>query len=565
MAPIKARSSAVGFRRPAILLISLGAWQCISKISTGTQSFVELFARPRGSATSLHALGQVSTEITIQELLKLKEKLYKMPSKATISALEQLGNTDDVLHTEQLEGKWRLLSPKENGAVGWVNGDLPRILLDLYIGNIGRMLSMNLAEPPQLSIARNGQTETKTQLRWGSQQDEILMQVRLEVRGPNVIRETPLAIKSAALKLTLPAVQGPRDLRVTYFDGDLLIVRDSRGIVDALWREQATSKSRPAGKSNSFDAASRGLPKVQSGVKLEGKVSAESSPTAQMGNLLSSVEVLRESLEAQQKRIQEEHEARLQLTAEAARLEKQFEAAKLNARADSVKLSAIARIQGKASDDTELQSQKAAQRVHDRDALEAEVQGLRIRATEFQTDISRYQLQESSLRAQILMLEKELITGARDAWPAYRTAVAKARDELQEVQGQLKTANKEVSQLQKELSQRSVELKRKTEAAEIESAVRLKLEEQLAEQQREVRQASESLAQAVETEQALRLELSELREKLLVLEEREVESKRVAAELQEEISTVANQVKAAKEVVKNLGKQNEKRRFWPFR
>lgn len=424
---------------------------------------------------------------------------------------------------------------------------------------------MQLVEPPQLSIARNGQTETKTQLRWGSQQDEILMQVRLEVRGPNVIRETPLAIKSAALKLTLPAVQGPRDLRVTYFDGDLLIVRDSRGIVDALLREQASSKSRPAEKSNGMSGATRRMPNVQTGVKTEGEVTAQSSPTTQMGNLLSSVEVLRGSLEAQQKRIQEEHEARLQLKAEAARLEKELEAAKLNARADSVKLSAIARIQGKASDDTELQSQKAAQRVNDRDALEAEVQGLRIRATQFETDVSRYQLQESSLRAQISMLEKELITGARDAWPAYRTAVAKARDELHEVQGQLKTANKEVSQLQKELAQRSVELKRKTEAAEVESAVRVKLEEQLAEQQREVRLASESLAQAVSTEQELRLELSELREKLQILEEREVESKRVAAELQEEIATVADQVKAANEVVKNLGKQNEKRRFWPFR
>jgi len=490
-----------------------------------------------------------------QEARGLKEQLRRSPDKATIAALEKIFvPRDAVTGTQQLQGSWRLQGPRENGARGLISGDLPRMLLNLYSGNIGRMLSMELVDLPTVSISPDGQAETLTQLRWGSQQDTILTHTRLSMIGPNLLRETPQATRSSRLG-AVPTLTPPRDLTVTYHDEDLLILRDSRGIVDALWRNQgeaerlaigtATGEHRsPAEEATSPGSAGLGQGKGGKGARL-----------------LAELEELRASLEAQKTREQEEGEARAQLSGELKRMEEQLEKAAVAAHADSVKLEAIAKIQEQVFKTSQFQGQRSATKAMDINTLEAEVIGLRVRSAELEGNLNQYKMQESSLKNQIVLLESELITGARDAWPAYRAAAAQAREELTQVRGELKTASKEIDKLNRVVDQKAADLKRKSDAASAETTVRHKLEAQLAEQQREFFEAAQKLEKAKSTEQELRAELEALREKHEQLELREAESQLYAMSFESEINAMAAQVKAAKEVSQTLGSK-EKRRFW---
>eukprot|EP00933_Yihiella_yeosuensis_P018764 TRINITY_DN15307_c0_g1_i1.p1 TRINITY_DN15307_c0_g1~~TRINITY_DN15307_c0_g1_i1.p1 ORF type:complete len:605 (+),score=137.07 TRINITY_DN15307_c0_g1_i1:85-1815(+) len=530
--------------------------------------------RWKTSPLSRSALRESDTLMSHEEVIKLKEQLRRVPSKATMEAIEKRWRpTDAIRGPLQLQGNWRLLSPEENGAVGWMTGDLPRILLDLYVGNIGRMLSMKLVAPPRLSIAGNGQTETETHLQWGSQRDKIILHSRLAVVGPNILRMIPQAIRSSSLQLTMPAVQPQRELQVTYYDQDLIILRDGRGIVDALMREKDRGLANHGKESQIQDQRP-----PEDGNSLEGNKAGEAevnlasdpvleSASDQMKHLLSEIETLRASLEAQQTRSQADKEARSELSEDVERLEKKLEEATIEARGTSFKLQTISTIQDKASKATEEQTDKTAHEVQEKLALEAEVASLEQRSEELEVLLNRKHLQESSLRSQISILEHELNVGARDAWPAYRNALAKAREELHDVRSELRSTTKEVSQLQNALSKKTVELRRKTQAADQEMSVRQNLEEQLEEQKREMDEASLRLSQALANEEALHAELASMKEKLLKLEKREADGKKMATAVQAEISNVAAQVKETKKVAKSLAESNEKRRFrfWPFR
>eukprot|EP00440_Ansanella_granifera_P035910 gb/GFBE01038955.1/.p1 GENE.gb/GFBE01038955.1/~~gb/GFBE01038955.1/.p1 ORF type:complete len:552 (+),score=128.11 gb/GFBE01038955.1/:1-1656(+) len=491
-------------------------------------------------------------------LLDLKKQLRQHLNKAAIVELEKTWRPlEAVTSSHQLQGRWRLLTPKESGSSGLLSGDVPRMLLNLYAGNIGRMLSMEVVSPPILRISPDGRTKTETELRWGGQHDQIFLQGQLTVVGPNQLRETPKTTRSLALKFTMPAMQPERDIKITYYDEDLLIVRDNRGIVDVLWRDEdiLPGVSRQHLKLVA-DAAGNTARAV--------KEDLPAKPANQVNQLADQVQSMTASLEALQNQSLTDQKARDKLAAEAARLEKQLEAASVDARAGSVTLGALAKMKGEAATGFQSQEQKSQEQVQKQEDLMDEVSRLRQRAAQLETNVTRYRLHESSLKSQISTLEKELTVGARDAWPAYRAAVAKAREELSDVRGELKTSVKAVSKLQRELAQKSVQLQRMTHAVDVELEARQGLEARLEEQQREYFEATRRLSQAAEVEKALRKELGAVSEELRVVEQREAASKKLASEMEEELKAVASQVKVAKQAVKLLS-SDKKRRFWPWR
>eukprot|EP00913_Durusdinium_trenchii_P005508 g5132.t1 len=165
--------------------------------------------------------------------------LGKEISEAKIAALEKMPSQSAVSSMSQLAGTWLLSSPKdaENAPKGFLSGDIPRMV----------MLSMKLQSEPTVRIAASGDTSTVTKLRWGRQEDDITLLGQLELVAPNILREKPKSTRSKVLKLTWPAMQKQRVLNVTYFDENLIIFRDERGIVDVLQRKETeTTWSRQA-------------------------------------------------------------------------------------------------------------------------------------------------------------------------------------------------------------------------------------------------------------------------------------------------------------------------------
>jgi len=479
----------------------------------------------------------------------LKQKLGSHPTQASIAALE--GTTPQCLVSsiQDLEGTWHVTSPQENAQKGLLHGDVPRMLLNLYTGDIGRMLSMDVVASPVLHIAADGRTTTETQLRWGQQQDHITLQGRLQLVGPNRLREKPKATRSDALKLTMPAMQRDREMNITYFDGSLLILRDSRGIVDVLWREEMELVEED-----------EDLP------PLDPAGSAPPTPVNQVESLLVNVKTLSNSLEELRNQSSRDKKVRLTLSDEIVRLEKELDTVTAAARADSVAVKAIERLGEKVSGIFEAQKEKTNEKTQNYDAMQLEMASLRARAEELESNVSRFRVRESNLKEEMQVLQSDRRAGKRhsDEAAAYRAAMEKAHDELRTVRNELKSATKEVGRLSHQLREKSVELDRVQKAMGAEIDARKRTKDQLDDQQRGYEEARQRLARAGEVEAALRQELANVRSELEDLEEREAKSNEMAADIEEEMNQLADRVREAKKTMNDLG-EKKKRRFWPFR
>eukprot|EP00930_Biecheleria_cincta_P082802 TRINITY_DN72451_c0_g1_i1.p1 TRINITY_DN72451_c0_g1~~TRINITY_DN72451_c0_g1_i1.p1 ORF type:complete len:549 (+),score=103.18 TRINITY_DN72451_c0_g1_i1:46-1647(+) len=484
--------------------------------------------------------------------VQLKEQLHRAPDKALVAELEKNWRpAEAVSSTRQLQGTWKLLSPTETRSRGAISGDLPRMLLNLYTGNIGKMLSMQLVSAPTLRIDKDGRTTTETELRWGSQTDKIIMHSQLQVSGQNLLQEKPKAVYSSALKLTFPAFQRERKSRISYFDDELLILRDARGIVDILSRVEELPSQPP-------------VETVQNDQQPE--ATNQDGKVGETKDVLVKVQTITESLEALQVQSQQDKKARGVLSKELERLEKALGAAAVDSHADSVKLSTLDKLSAGTLAASEAQGLMSSQKIQERDTLNTEIAQLQTHRDQLERNLNSYRHQESSLRNQIAVLQTELNTGPRDAWPAYRAAIGKARQELADVKGQLKSSAQDVSKLQRELSLKGVQLEQLKRSADSELEIRQKLETELEEQKREYHQATKSLSEAAQVEEALRNELASVRQQLAVLEKREIHGKEMASEMQNEIKTLAQQVKTASKAVKALTNSNgNKRSFWPLR
>lgn len=518
------------------------------------------------------------TDDAFSLVAKQMMKTAKPPSEADIAALETSGLQRRVDSMRQLTGTWLLSSPKENAPKGLMSGDIPRMLLNLYAGDIGRMLSMEVMTEPKLLIAPDGRTSTETRLRWGRQEDDVMLQGSLEVIAPNLLREKPKLTRSKALKLTWPAMQKPRVMNITYFDGNLLILRDHRGIVDVLRREEPLrdhAEMQPQwnegqnlhGKlqqSRIDDSERRSVWDDNTMPSSKGGAGTKrvTSPTEQVHGLLEEVQTLSTSLEALRNQTTEDQQARKHLAKEIVRLEKDLDAATNNARADSVILKALEKVNDKVSGIFDAQTLKAQEKTRTYEEMQSEKDGLTARAADMEENITRLLVREGTLLKEIGALQLE-----RAAGEGFHRAMRQVKGELKTVRQELSASMKEVARLREEARSRSFAVERAQKTASNEVKARLKIEEELLDQKRGRSEAQERLSQAAQVEKELREELANLRSEFETLQQREVRAREIAAGMEAEIDTLLKEAKMAQKTLQQSGLDKKKRGrgFWPFR
>mmetsp|Transcript_13470 Transcript_13470/g.41716 ORF Transcript_13470/g.41716 Transcript_13470/m.41716 type:complete len:434 (-) Transcript_13470:80-1381(-) len=433
------------------------------------------------------------------------------------------------------------------------------MLLELYAGGLGRSLDMQVVSTPLLRIGGDGQTLTRTRLRWGNRHDLVILRGELALVGPTRLREVPRSVHSSALGLRLPALQSARDVRMTYYDGELLILRDDRGIVDLLWRQPGGQASRaeegeaPAAEQPAAEAAEAG---EGPGGPSPGEDAEERGRASQVAG---EVERLKDMLEELRSRAAKEHLERGRLTQEVSHLEEALATACTNSQAGAMKLDVMERLLREASEATERQQQRSREKLCAQAELGEEVARLQGQVAGLEQTIGRCRAGEASLRAQIETLERELQVGPRNSWPACRAALSQARAELKTVQREFREAKKAVATLQRDVGQKSQQLQRRSLEAQAEGAASAKLEEELQERRRELGKQKELLSKAVATEEALRGELGSMRAELADLEAREAEGQELAAAVEQEMK-VAEAQRAAKRL-----KVEQRQRSWPWR
>mmetsp|Transcript_107568 Transcript_107568/g.302837 ORF Transcript_107568/g.302837 Transcript_107568/m.302837 type:complete len:580 (-) Transcript_107568:229-1968(-) len=559
-----------------LLLVAMFCW------TTGatTTRLLAAFAMSsnRGPRTGHRAVATYQTQTTpqaVHALEELKQQLRNFPTKKGVALLEAMSPAD-VTSITQLRGKWDLLGPKDNRVGWWTSGDLTRMLLGLYQADFGRMLSMELEAAPTLDVAADGSTETRTHLIWGNRRDEISMSGVMTVVRPNVLKDTPRAVRSKVVGLTLPSLQPGRDVRVTYFDGDLLIIRDGRGAADILWRRGATPAFRAPECAGLADAEAPGPRTRGNGVPAQtdriGEIgtAADSTPDTDGGannrieQLVGEIEGLKHELEIQQNQTVQDHAARHQLIGKIAELERSFEAARVESEADAAKLSAMETLEGAMSQQAETQLQKSRDVDLGRRDLEAEVAGVEARLRAIGDEIFGHEAHEASLLDQIALLEStKARAGTREARAGNRMAIAGARKDLKETRNKINTAKKSMTLARRDLTQKSAQLRTKSGKSEVETSAHQRLEEQLAARRRECAEQQDHFSERVAVVEKSRAELEEARAKLAALEAREVEGLQRAAILKGQLKDIATQMNQAQQATKYPS--NKRRRFWPFR
>lgn len=369
------------------------------------------------------------------------------------------------------------------------------------------------------------------------------------------IREVMRALQSGALKLELPSLQKARDIRVTYYDGEFVILRDSRGIIDVLCRRP---KANLAAR-----VAPAALVRTQTAKVAKAAPAAEEAPPVESHaeQLLHDVQSLQDTLQAQ---FVDNKAERRRLQEEIATLERSLESALVDCSADSVKLGVIEKLGRAVFEDTHHHQQQRKSKVQQQMEYGAEVADMRARSVELEEIASRQRAHEESLRAQIAQLQSEFTIGPRDRWAGYRIAISKTRLELHELQGEQHAGRKAAAALRRELSHKIKQHEKKTREAEAETTAHRQLEAQLAEQRRELSQQQAQLSKAVAAEEALRLELHGLRGQLDALDEREAKDRELAACIQGEIDEILSQMSQVEQVAKS--RKAKKPRFWkPWR
>jgi len=99
------------------------------------------------------------------------------------------------------------------------------------------MLGMGLTAAPTVEIYADSRARSITPLQWAGGTDELTLDCGLTVSRQNWLRQVPRGLHSQALNMSSPPVLPEREMRITFFDDELLILRDEHDNVDVLWRE----------------------------------------------------------------------------------------------------------------------------------------------------------------------------------------------------------------------------------------------------------------------------------------------------------------------------------------
>jgi len=484
---------------------------------------------------------------TLERVHELKANLQRHPTLEAAQALERSWRPErgSVLDLSQLEGEWEMRSPSEQER-GWMSGDVLRMVFSMYQSGVGKMLRMELPVAPKLLIKQDGNTEMKMHLRWGDKHDSIKLFSTIQIAEPNKISAKPGSVRSAALWLTLPALQRERKLRVTFFDGEVLVLRDEKAVVDIFWRphvhvrsdrpqrqEAAQPSPASAGEDNALDSdAAPGAEWWE----------------AEIGELSAKVEFLKQALEEQREQASVDGAERGMLRGEIARLETIAETATLEAKGHVVTLDVMDSLANKLAEAAGAQRQKSSAKDEARAQLQDEVSSLQEASLELEDQLGKFIARGTSLREQVQVFEDQRQVGPRDSWPGYLSAITRSSTELAEVRAQVSGAKKAAISLKKELARKERQLRSVAVAAEAEAFERAVLEAQLEDRKQEIAAQELRLREAEASQASLRSELEQVRCQFATVEAREAEHRDQVLAVQSEIGDIIAQARAAQEL-----------------
>eukprot|EP00929_Paragymnodinium_shiwhaense_P108642 TRINITY_DN74964_c0_g1_i1.p1 TRINITY_DN74964_c0_g1~~TRINITY_DN74964_c0_g1_i1.p1 ORF type:complete len:564 (-),score=199.41 TRINITY_DN74964_c0_g1_i1:352-2043(-) len=502
--------------------------------------------------TAAAQVGNDLEPVLLQKVEDLKTQLKKKNAVETVTALENVWNPalGVIWSLSDLEGTWVMHNPS-NDAAGWRSGDALRLIFKILESTSGKMLNFEFTSDPKLTIKSGGKADMQMDLRWGSSRDTVTVHDKLTVRGLNKLVAKPQSIYSSAMKLTVPVMLRERKLRVTYFDGDLLILRDERKVVDVFWRSNGPRQARTtAGKKQAEEASQR-----------------EAALGEQVGNLTDNVQVLKERLEQQQAQNREDQAERERLEKEVLRLEQDIGLAGAREKEQTIRLDALGQIRQVIVEATETQLKKLTGQEESNTQLTAETSGLREQAIETAEQLDRSETLEASLRDQIKVLKDQLRKGPREQKVAYKAAIQKANGELKEVRVQLLQAKKSSAALKAELAKKQRDLQVGAKVAGDEASARRELEKQLEEREREVAEQNVELTKVAEARAALVEELQEAHRQLGDMQARETASRDQATAVQHELESMMTEAKEAQDLGQQLYEEpaEERKPWWKLR
>jgi len=517
--------------------------------------------RDDGARASLQAVTMPMPTMGLEErhprVPEWKEQLRRVTDEATARAIERTWHPSHAVEkVSQLQGRWRLSSPS---TVAPLAGTRSTNLADTYATHIGQ-IGVERVSSPVLTISAGGQAETTVGIRSGVLTDMLSLKSDISIVEPNFIRESPYIARSKLNKLSGPPYWPVRDIRVTYFDDELLILRDTHGVCDVLWRVGQSPNPEGQARVSHQQAVGFGVPQFDANAAHD--VGDAETPTVEQ--LLEEVTALQESLQARRAGAMDDRSERARIIAELAKKERSLKAAIVESQASKANLQAVEQLKDRSSEMLAQQRGRYEEDDHLLQELETTVFALRSEAEVLQSRMAKAGTHEASLRDQIPVLEAEMRRSGRELRPAYRTAVAKVKEQLKAAGAERSNAKRSRQRLERELKKASARLERQREASAIQASLLTTIEGHLEGQHGESVDQRQHLSEAVAREEGLATEMEALQYQLSELETRQSETRELALKVEFAVDEISRQAKKAREVARTL-KKSGGGRPWPFR
>mmetsp|Transcript_81195 Transcript_81195/g.262493 ORF Transcript_81195/g.262493 Transcript_81195/m.262493 type:complete len:559 (-) Transcript_81195:105-1781(-) len=474
------------------------------------------------------------------EVESLLEQLQATPTESVILALERLWRPADasVSSLSGLVGEWDLLNADPQKRM---SNNLFKAILNMYRSSLAKAMKVDFASAPRLTVAADGKMEMSSDLIMGPRRDSISFFGTVSLQGPNRFKDQPRAVRSQNLRVTLPLFQRARDLRVTYYDGEVLVLRDSLGDADVFRRRRGDARPRTV-PAAAVASAPQVPPSPSRGFK------------EHVVDLRSKVELLKEALQGHHANAAATGAEAAQGRAEVAVLEAELRAAEVEAKAHAVKRDVMEGLKSKLTVTAESQRMTSSEKEKLRSDLRAELSIMNAQIAQLEGQQQMYVAREESLRNQIKALEGERRVAPRDAWPSYKAVIEQSKAELNEVKAQLKDTKTAAIALRRDIAQKSFKLPGLEKVADAGSLVREQMERQLVERMEEIAVHEVRMAGTEAALAQLRGKLEVARAVLFSAEASEGVHRKQAAAIHAELGEIIAQARE----IQDMGKQT-----WP--
>lgn len=562
----------------------------ISYLAATTHVFTPSMPQPpRGTSSRVgcrqrHIQAEQPRVVLRPDIGALRDSLAKQPRQATLEALERSWHAEPmVVDTVQLAGEWDLGSPGGGGVHGWLSGDLAQRIIRLYGGFLGRVFRMRLASKPVLRIFPTGTAETSVLLQWGFSRDLVSMASKIAVTGANQLRVAQVAVKSTNLRIKFPLPRKEHALRITYFDGGLLIIRDAAGAAEILWRRGGAAFAPVAGAavaSTPGARAGRGpaevLPPAQgagrdtagtaaSHDELGGaRAESSSAPTITVSSSLREIQALRESLEAKRAQAREDLENRKRLEVDLQHVAASLDHANTETAAEEVALKISKTIEARTSESALSQRVRSEEEMRAFSKEEQSMADKQDFVASLRAELEVLGTREDAIRLHIRELKAAVRSSSRASRQAFRGATSKAQQELQEVGRSSRETARKLKAAERELEKMRRDVHRSRAKLEDEMTARQLVERQLEGQRRQFAELKVKHTEAVEHERAFASELATLQAELRAIEEKETEARELAKSMEDEAAQILAEAKEVKRIARGI-QRPWRARFWPFR